>query len=37
MAQVDSSCLLAKITKAESLYSLLMFEKSLMMFTRLLR
>ena len=34
---LDNTCLLAKITKAESLYNLLMFEKALVMFTRLLR
>ena len=35
--KIDESCVLAKIIKAESLYNLLMFEKSLVMFTQLLR
>ena len=35
--KLDKECLPAKITKAESLYHLLMIEKSLMMFTRLIK
>ena len=35
--KLDKDCLPAKITKAESLYHLLMIEKSLMMFTRLIK
>ena len=34
---LDNNCVVAKVTKAESLYNLLMFEKSLVMFTRLLK
>ena len=35
--KLDLSCLQAKVTKAEALYNLLMFEKALVMFTKILR